>query len=89
MPVTYDFHGQVAIVTGGASGIGRAIAEHLRDANAKVFVWDLREPGFDGVSFSKVDVSVASSIEQGLAPVTEACGTIEILVNNAGFVGTS
>jgi 2-dehydro-3-deoxy-L-rhamnonate dehydrogenase (NAD+) len=89
MPVTYDFHNRVAIVTGGAKGIGRSIAERLRDAGAKVFVWDLHEPGFDGVSFAKVDVSVASSIEQGLARVTEASSTIDILVNNAGFVGTS
>jgi 2-dehydro-3-deoxy-L-rhamnonate dehydrogenase (NAD+) len=41
------------------------------------------------VSFAKVDVSVTSSIEQGLACVTEASSTIDILINNAGFVGTS
>ena len=64
MPVTYDFQNRVAIVTGGTRGIGRSIAERLRDAGAQVFVWDLHAPDFDGVSFAEVDVSVASSIER-------------------------
>jgi 2-dehydro-3-deoxy-L-rhamnonate dehydrogenase (NAD+) len=89
MPVTYDFHDRVAIVTGGARGIGRSIAERLRDAGATVFVWDLREPGFNGVSFVEVDVSDASSIERGLHRVTATFEKVDILVNNAGFVGTA
>ena len=89
MPVTYDFHDRVAIVTGGARGIGRSIAERLRDAGAIVFVWDLHEPGFNGVSFVEVDVSDASSIERGLHRVTATFEKVDILVNNAGFVGTA
>jgi len=87
MPVTYDFRGRAAIVTGGARGIGRSIAEKLRDAGADVFVWDLREPDFAGVSFAHVDVSQTSSVEQGLRAVLKIRHTIDILVNNAGFVG--
>jgi 2-dehydro-3-deoxy-L-rhamnonate dehydrogenase (NAD+) len=84
MPVTYDFRNRLAIVTGGARGIGRSIAEKLRDSGAKVIVWDLQEPSFHGVSFSVVDVSDPRSIAQGLFAISD---TVDILVNNAGFVG--
>jgi 3-oxoacyl-[acyl-carrier protein] reductase len=88
MSVTYDFRGRAAIVTGGARGIGQSIAEKLRDAGADVIVWDLREPGFSGVSFSHVDVSQPSSVERGFNVVLETHSSIDILVNNAGFVGS-
>jgi NAD(P)-dependent dehydrogenase (short-subunit alcohol dehydrogenase family) len=84
MPVTYDFRNRVAIVTGGARGIGRSIVERLRDARAQVFVWDLHEPSFDGVAFARVDVSDPVLILQGLSKIN---GPVDILVNNAGFVG--
>jgi NAD(P)-dependent dehydrogenase (short-subunit alcohol dehydrogenase family) len=86
MPVTYDFHDRVAIVTGGAKGIGRSIAERLRDAGAKVIVWDLHEKSLHGVSFATVDVSDPASIARGLSSIS---GTVDILVNNAGFVGAA
>jgi 3-oxoacyl-[acyl-carrier protein] reductase len=89
MSVTYDFTGRTAIVTGGAKGIGRSIAERLRDAGADVAIWDIREPDFADVSFSRVDVSQASSVEDGLAAVLERHHAIDILVNNAGFVGSA
>jgi 2-dehydro-3-deoxy-L-rhamnonate dehydrogenase (NAD+) len=87
MPITYDFDARVAIVTGGSNGIGRSIAERLRDAGASVFVWDLAPPEFGDVSFAKVDVTDPGSIKEALLQLTETHPTIDILVNNAGFVG--
>lgn len=84
MPV-YDYAGKSAIVTGGSSGIGKAVAERLRDAGAAVQVWDLSKPEFDGVAFAQIDVSKPETVmaaAQGLAGV-------DLLVNSAGFTGPS
>ena len=89
MPVTHDFQGRAAVITGGAGGIGRSIAEKLRDAGADVTVWDLVEPSYGGVSFAHVDVSQTSSIERGVAALLKAHQSIDILVNNAGYFGSS
>jgi 2-dehydro-3-deoxy-L-rhamnonate dehydrogenase (NAD+) len=70
------FAGRHAIVTGGAQGIGAAIARRLQAGGARVTVWDL-----DGSP--KVDVSDPISIERALA----AMDRIDILVNNAGIAG--
>jgi NAD(P)-dependent dehydrogenase (short-subunit alcohol dehydrogenase family) len=89
MPITYDFQDRVAIVTGGSKGIGRCIAERLRDAGAHVFVWDIVPPEFEGVSFSEVNVSDRGSITRGVAQLTAAGRAVHILVNNAGVAGPS
>jgi 3-oxoacyl-[acyl-carrier protein] reductase len=70
------FAGRHAIVTGGAQGIGAAIAKRLQAAGARVTVWDL-----DGTP--RVDVSDPASIEKALA----ATHRVDILVNNAGIAG--
>jgi len=89
MPISYDFQRRVAIVTGGSNGIGRCIAERLRDAGAEVFVWDLVPPAFEGVSYSEVNVSDRASITRGVSRLTAAGRSVHILVNNAGFAGSS
>ncbi len=89
MPIIYDFQDRVAIVTGGSKGIGKCIAERMRDAGADVFVWDLVPPAFEGVSYSEVNVSDRGSITRGVAQLTAAGRSVHILVNNAGFAGSS
>ncbi|RVU38866.1 SDR family oxidoreductase [Hwanghaeella grinnelliae] len=84
MPV-YDYAGKKAVVTGGSSGIGKAIAERLRDAGAAVQVWDLSEPTFDGVTFAAVDVSKPDMV----TAAAKGLDGVDLLVNSAGFTGPS
>jgi len=73
--------GKVAIVTGGAQGIGAAIAAGLEAAGAEVVIADL-EPPEGGI---RVDVSSESDVSQMVGEALERNGRIDILVNNAGL----
>lgn len=77
--------GRVAFVTGAARGIGRAIAETLRDQGARVAVGDLRAPQLDGLSGIEVDVSDEGSVDAAFSRVEQELGGVEILVVNAGI----
>ncbi|MFN3230693.1 MAG: SDR family NAD(P)-dependent oxidoreductase [Alphaproteobacteria bacterium] len=86
-----DVNGLAAIVTGGASGLGRATAKALADAGAKVTLFDLNEEAGEvaaaeiGGVFAKVDVADEASVIAGLDKSKEAHGDdARILVNCAG-----
>jgi 3-oxoacyl-[acyl-carrier protein] reductase len=87
-----DLRGRVAVVTGGASGIGRATARLLARHGAKVFVGDLRlldENAADfadlGIAQRECDVRSEASITQLIDGAVAEAGRLDILVNNAGI----
>ncbi|HLU09261.1 MAG TPA: SDR family NAD(P)-dependent oxidoreductase [Oceanobacillus sp.] len=96
--MTNRFQGQVAIVTGGASGIGLAIAERIAREGGQVTLFDvnpstLRDSSTrlqaEGLSVEgmTVDISDGQAVENAIAAVVERSGQLDILVNSAGIVG--
>ena len=85
--------GKIAIVTGGASGFGRGIAELFAEEGARVIVADLNGAAAADVAQSlgrgamavEADVTKSSDVQQLIATADEVCGGLDILVNNAGF----
>lgn len=77
---------KIAVVTGGSSGIGKAIAEKLSKAEIKVVVADLHEfePKTKNIFFKKCDVSQANEIDDLYSWISKKLGKPEILVLNAG-----
>ncbi|GAA1775443.1 SDR family oxidoreductase [Kocuria aegyptia] len=82
-----EFEGLVAVVTGGASGIGAAIARRFHDSGASVAVLDLSidADDADGAYFAvPADVADDASVQAAIAAVAERFGRIDIIINNAG-----
>lgn len=86
-----DLNGRVALVTGAAGAIGRAIARRLSDNGASVVVADINREGADayaatlpGAMAAVIDISSRDSAEAGVAETIARYGRIDILVNNAG-----
>jgi 3-oxoacyl-[acyl-carrier protein] reductase len=92
-----DLKGRVAIVTGGARGIGFAITERMLASGASVAIWDVDQDAMartktvlanKGTVFTtKVDVTNENSIAPAVAALLKDAGKIDILVNNAGITG--
>jgi NAD(P)-dependent dehydrogenase (short-subunit alcohol dehydrogenase family) len=82
--------GKVAIVTGAAQGIGRAIAEGLSAAGARIVIADLQRAeetaaAFPGGVGLTVDVASEDAVARMAEETVERCGSIDVLVNNAGL----
>lgn len=78
--------GKVALVTGGTKGIGRAIADKLKDTGAQVVVIARSEPKeeADGLYFIAADLTETGSAEEISKKIIDRYGRIDIIVNNAG-----
>src|SRR5262249_15804244 len=93
--MTDQFKDQVAIVTGAASGLGRAIARKLHDDGGRVVLLDLNhaavskvaeEIGAGAYSFA-IDLTNQSQVAKVIGEVGDHFGRIDILVNSAGVTG--
>lgn len=92
--MTASLSGLRVIVSAGAAGIGRSIADTLIEAGAKVAVFDISQAAVDGFSETHpdmiaqvVDVSDRAGVEAFFSEVTGQFGGLDILVNNAGIAG--
>ena len=85
--------GKVAIVTGGAQGIGKAIARRLAEEGAQVAIFDIKSEGGEVTAreigpqalFLKTDCTKRIEVDRSVAQVVERFGKIDILVNNIGW----
>lgn len=90
-----DLSGQVAVVTGGAQGLGFAIAQRLLASGAKVSLWDLNTDALaaataalgDNASAKLVDITDYEGLRRVHAEVEAEVGPVSILVNSAGIAG--
>jgi 3-oxoacyl-[acyl-carrier protein] reductase len=86
------FQGKVCLVTGGASGIGKAAAEAFAREGAKVVICDLVEGAGEQVAseiggeFYKVNVTDRQAVQDWVDDVVEKFGHVDVLINNAGIL---
>lgn len=89
-----DLQNKIAVITGGASGLGQAAAKALVEKGAKVMIFDLNEAaakatvdalGADNASFVVVNVTDEASVAAGIAATIQQYGNIHIVANCAGI----
>lgn len=93
---SYDYSDMVAVVTGGANGIGAAVAERMAKSGARVAIWDMDVGALEAKIVAipeaqrmlvQVDVSDQNSVEAAMGQTEKAFGKVDILVNSAGIAG--
>jgi len=88
-----DLKGRNAVVTGGAAGIGFAIAQRLTHSGARVSLWDRDEKALGDAArlgaahATRVDVTSEPDVQRALAETVEALGKVDVLVCSAGITG--
>jgi NAD(P)-dependent dehydrogenase (short-subunit alcohol dehydrogenase family) len=94
MNMSDRFADRVAVITGGASGIGLAVAKQIAAEGGRVALWDLDAGKLQagqsrsGASYAHVvDVTDPSSVEEAIAATVENLGPVDILVTSAGIIG--
>src|SRR5262252_7873299 len=87
--------GKIALITGGANGIGLATAQRFAKEGAKIILWDVSDKGNDVVKqlnregseaiFKKVSVTNENEVQEAVAEARKHFNRIDILINNAGI----
>lgn len=89
---TLEVSGAIALVTGGARGLGLAIAQHLAALGATVVAADRDEAGLAalpaGLEGCRMDVTSQDDVQAGVAGIVARHGRVDILVNNAGVISS-
>lgn len=90
------FKDQVAVITGGASGVGREVAARLTQEGAKVVLWDMNADALaeakattGAVGTAELDVTDADAVHAAAIAVAEELGRIDVLVASAGITGAT
>jgi NAD(P)-dependent dehydrogenase (short-subunit alcohol dehydrogenase family) len=91
--MTVSLAGKIAIVTGGASGLGRGIVQKFLDTGAEVVIADANDHGGEQLasecgaraSFQRADVAVAEDVRTLVQTTVDRFGGLDVMVNNAGI----
>lgn len=93
---SYDYSGQVVVITGGSNGIGAAVAERMVNSKARVALWDIDVSSpeerisalsEDNCKAIQVDICDMESVNTAMRQTESLFGKVDVLVNSAGIAG--